>query len=143
MLSHSLTWLGVILVLDQFLKQTLSVRYFTGLILGSFGNGPVNKIRHFVLTILLFLLPKTFFNKTVNKIRNYVLSNSLTWSVIHLVLNQWFIQTLFVSYLTELIQGSFVNGPVNKIMHYVLAILLFLFTENSVNKQWIKSDTMC
>ena len=55
MLANSLTWLGVHLVLDQLFNQTLCVCYFTELILGLFGNGPVNKIIHCVLAILLGL----------------------------------------------------------------------------------------
>ena len=42
--------------MDKWFKQTLRVSYFTELVLGSFGNGPVNKTRHFVLDILLGLL---------------------------------------------------------------------------------------
>ena len=48
--------LGVTLVLNKGFKQTLCFGYFTELILGSFGNGPVNKSRHYVLAILLGLL---------------------------------------------------------------------------------------
>ena len=41
------------LVLERLFKKTLCVRYFTEMILGSFGNVPVNKNRQFVLAILL------------------------------------------------------------------------------------------
>ena len=47
---------GVHLVFDQWYKQTLYVGYFNELILGSFGNGQVNKIRQYVLDIILGLL---------------------------------------------------------------------------------------
>ena len=43
------------MVLNQGYKEKLCVRYFTELSSGSFGNGPVNKIKHYVLAILLFL----------------------------------------------------------------------------------------
>ena len=36
-------------------------------------------------------------NKPVTKIKHYVLANSLTWLGVHLVLDQWFNQTLCVS----------------------------------------------
>ena len=44
------------MVFDQRFKQTLGVSYFTEMILGSNVNGPVNKIRHYVLAILPGLL---------------------------------------------------------------------------------------
>ena len=56
MLANSLTLSGVHLVLDQRFKQTLCVSYFTEMVLGLFGNGPVNKSIHYVLSILLGLL---------------------------------------------------------------------------------------
>ena len=56
MLANSLTWSGVHLVLEQWFRQTLCVRYFTGIILSSIGDVPVNKIRHYALAILLGLL---------------------------------------------------------------------------------------
>ena len=55
-LDNSLTQSGVNLVLEKLFKHTLCVTYFTELILGSFGNGAVNKIIHYVLAILLGLL---------------------------------------------------------------------------------------
>ena len=55
-LSNSLAWLRVNLVLGQLFNQTLCASYFTELISGSFGNVPVNKIRHYVLDILLYFL---------------------------------------------------------------------------------------
>ena len=56
MLASSMTWLGVHLVLDHLFKQTLCVRYFTEMILVSFGNEPVNISRYYVLAILIGLL---------------------------------------------------------------------------------------
>ena len=56
MLADLRNLLGVTLVLNKVFKQTLCFGYFTELILGSFGNGPVNKSRHYVLAILLGLL---------------------------------------------------------------------------------------
>ena len=55
-LDNSLTQSGVNLVLKKWFKHTLCATYFTELILGSFGNGAVNKIKHYVLDILLVLL---------------------------------------------------------------------------------------
>ena len=54
--ADSLTWLGVPLVLCKWFNQMLCDRYFTDLILGSFGNRPVNKSRYHVLAVLLLLL---------------------------------------------------------------------------------------
>ena len=54
-LANSLVFIGVTLVLYHLFNHTLCVRYFTELILGSFGNVTVNKIRHCVLAILLGL----------------------------------------------------------------------------------------
>ena len=51
-----MTWLGVYLVLWKWLYLTLCVRLFSELILGSFGDGQVNKSRHYALAILLVLL---------------------------------------------------------------------------------------
>ena len=48
MLANSLNWLGVPLVLDQWFKHILLVIYFTEFVLGLFGNGIVNKIRHYM-----------------------------------------------------------------------------------------------
>ena len=49
MLADSHTWLGINMVFDQWFNHTLCVRYFTETISGLFGNGPVNKIRHYEL----------------------------------------------------------------------------------------------
>ena len=68
----------------------------------------------------------------MNNIRHYVLSNSLNLSGVHLVFDQWYKQTLYVSYFTQLVLGSFGNGQVNKIRQYVLAILLSLLRDNYV-----------
>ena len=38
------------------IKQTLHVSYFTEGISGSFGNGPVNKSKHYLLDIIIGLL---------------------------------------------------------------------------------------
>ena len=43
------------MVLDQWFKQTLCDSYFTEWISDLFGNGLVNKIRYYVLAILLGL----------------------------------------------------------------------------------------
>ena len=56
MLANSLTLPWVYLVIYQIIKQTICVSYFTEMGFGSFGNGPVNKIIHYVLAILLGLL---------------------------------------------------------------------------------------
>ena len=48
-LADLLTWFGINLVMEKWFNQTLCVSYFTELILGSFGYGPVNKSRHYVL----------------------------------------------------------------------------------------------
>ena len=73
MLINSTNSLGVTLVLDQWLKKTIRVRYFTELISDSFGNGPMNKIRNYMLDILPGLLRD------------------------HFVTNYWINQTLCVS----------------------------------------------
>ena len=56
MLATSLIWSGVHLVLNKLFNQTTRDSYFTEISLGSFGNVPVNKSRHYVLAILLGLL---------------------------------------------------------------------------------------
>ena len=56
MLDNSLTWLGVPLVLDQWFNQALCVGYVFEFISGSFVNGLVNEIRHYVLDVLLGIL---------------------------------------------------------------------------------------
>ena len=56
MLAYSLTSLGVHLLFDEWCKQTLWFSYFTETVLGSLDNGSVNKIRHYVLAILVGLL---------------------------------------------------------------------------------------
>ena len=43
LLDDELNLLRIILVLGMLYRQTLSVIYFTELVLGSFGNVPVNK----------------------------------------------------------------------------------------------------
>ena len=43
MLDNLLTRTGVNLVLKQYYNQTLCVKYYTEMILGSFGIGQVNK----------------------------------------------------------------------------------------------------
>ena len=71
----------------------------------------------------------------MNNIRHYVLSNSLNLSGVHLVFDQWYKQTLYVSYSTEFILGSFGNGQANKTRLYVLAIILGLLRDHSVKTQ--------
>ena len=43
------TWFLAHLLIDQWLNQTLFVRYYTRFIKGSYFNEPVNKIRHYAL----------------------------------------------------------------------------------------------
>ena len=142
-LAGSLNWSGLHLLLDQWFNYILCVSYFTGLHLGSFDNIPVNKSIHYVLAILLGLWCDNFCIKPVNKSRHCVLSDYLSLLVVHLVLVQWFRQTLCVSYFTELVFGSFGNRQVNKSRHYVLAIPIGLFRYNYVTIKCIKLKTMC
>ena len=51
-----MTWSGVHLVLAKWFKHKICVIYFTETISGSFGNEQVNKIRHYVLPIILGLI---------------------------------------------------------------------------------------
>ena len=51
-LENSLTLLGINMLLGQCFMQTLCFSYFTELILGSFGNGTVNKSTQYVLETL-------------------------------------------------------------------------------------------
>ena len=55
MSANSLTWLSF-LVFYQWYKQTICLIYFTEIIPVSFGIGPVNKCRQYLLAILLGLL---------------------------------------------------------------------------------------
>ena len=55
-----------------------------------------------------------FRNEEVNESRNCVLNKLLTWLGVPLVLDQWFKQTIFVSYFTKMIPGSIRNGPAKK-----------------------------
>ena len=117
-------WLRVHLVLDNLFRQTLFDSYFNEMISGSFGNVPVNKTRHYFLAILLgFLWYYCVTNKWIKADTMCYLIHWLGQGWL-LVLLQWFNQTLWVSYFTELVSGSLSIGPVNKIRHYVLAILL-------------------
>ena len=100
--------------------------------MGSFGNVPVNKIRHYVLDILLGLLNVSLCIEPVNKIRHFVLDDSIALLGVYLVLYQWFNQTLCVKYFTEMISGSFDNRPVNKIRHCVFSILIGLFMDSNL-----------
>ena len=67
----------------------------------------------------------------------------MTWLGVPLVLEQWFKQTLYVSYYTGMISGSIGNVPVNKSRYYVLHIIPGILWDHSVTKQWIKPDTTC
>ena len=54
-LANSMILAGVRLVLEKKFRQIIYVIFFTELLLRSLGNGPVNKIRHYMLDILLCL----------------------------------------------------------------------------------------
>ena len=73
-----MTRLGRHLVLNQCFNQTISVINVTESISRSFGNGTVNKSRHYVLTFLPGLFMDQCFNKPVNKISHYLIDMSLT-----------------------------------------------------------------
>ena len=73
----------------------------------------------------------------MNKIKQNVLDNLLNWSGVHLVLDQWFNHTLWISYYTEFLLGSFDNEPVSESRSYVLAILIGLLMDHSLYNQWI------
>ena len=51
----------------------------------------------------------------MNKIRQYVLNNSLTWSGVHLVFDQWYKQPQCVGYFTKLVYCSNYNVPEKKV----------------------------
>ena len=51
---------------------------------------------------------------TSEVIRHYVLDNLLSSFGLHLVIEKWFKQTLYVSFLTKTYSGSFTILPVNK-----------------------------
>ena len=113
------SWFWDHLVMEQWINQTLCVRYFNRFIEGPLCNKPSNKKIH------------------------YVLANELTWSWVHLVLDKWFKQKLCVRYYNEMISWCFGNVLVNKIIHFVLDILIGLLWDHCVMSKWIKSDTMC
>ena len=48
------------LVFDHFFNQTIFVNYITGMILGLFGNGQVNRRRQYVSAILLVVLSDNY-----------------------------------------------------------------------------------
>ena len=64
-------------------------------------NRRINCERYFTILVLGFQHETT--HEPVNKTRHYVLDNSLTLLVVNLVLDQWFNQTLYVSYFTVLV----------------------------------------
>ena len=142
-MDNSITELGVHLVLYQWLNNKLCVSSFTEIMFLPIDNSTMNKIKDFVLVTFIILLKGSFCNEMVNERRHIVLADSLTWLGVPFVLYQWFKQTLYVSYFTQMIPQSFSNWPVNKCRHYVVAILLVLLRNHSVTNQWIKSDTMC
>ena len=78
------------------------VSYFTELFLGLFGNGPVGKIRYYVIAILLGVYG-SFCNEPVNKKRHYLLANLLTLVGVHYILDQWFNQTLCIRCFNDII----------------------------------------
>ena len=84
-----------------------------------------------------------FCNEPGNETRKYLLTTLLTWLGVHLVICQYFEQTLCVSYYTETILCSKHDGPLNKIWQYVLANLPSLLMDNSVMNHWIKTHNMC
>ena len=72
-----------------------------------------------------------------------MLDHLLTWSEVPMVLDQWFKQTICVSYFTDLSLGSFDNEKDNEIRHYVLAVILGVLWDYYVYNQKIRVDTMC
>ena len=66
-LADLLIWSEVHLVSEFIFDQQLCVSYFNELILGSFGNEPVNKIRHYVLVILPCLLRDNYLTNNLIK----------------------------------------------------------------------------
>ena len=131
-LANYLTWLGVILVLNQWFRHTLCIRYITKIILSSFGNIPVNKTKTLGVRDYTKFMYGSLCNEPVNQNRHYLLANSLTSSWVTLVLDQWFKQTLCVRYFTEIILGSFGDVTINKIRQFVLSNILGLLWDRYV-----------
>ena len=114
-----MNWSGVYLALGQWFNQTLCVSHFNELILGSFGNIPVNKSRHYVLYILPGLLRYRYIMN--HRIKAYNMCYMIHW-----------LDQRYICDLTSDLSG-----------HHVLANLMGWFWANLKMDQWVKSDTMC
>ena len=78
----------------------------------------------------------------MNKSGQHGLKNSLTWSGVPMVLDQWFNQTLGVSYFMEIVLVSFGGVKVNRIRDYVVDILLGCIWYYFVTNKW-KVENKC
>ena len=107
------SWFWVVWESDQWLKQTIYVIYYTELILGTFGNLPVNK-SDTMSYLFQRLILSIFGNLPVIK-SDTMLDFSLSWFRGKLIIDMWLHKTLCVRYFTELIWGTFGNWPVNKV----------------------------
>ena len=105
-------------IIDQWLKQTLCVSYFTKLIWGTFGIGPSFRVRFLIdhlinKTIWVHLLIDQWLKQTLCVIyfTQFIWSSFgiAPWLVVHFVIDQWINQTLCVSYFTGYNLGSFGN----------------------------------
>ena len=107
------TWFLVHLVIDQWIKQTICVRYFTGLSLVAFSDFPINKAD--TMCFIIFWVDYGYiWYWSSDWSRNYVLDILMSWLWVNLELNQWLDQTLRVCYFTWMILVIFSIGPVIK-----------------------------
>ena len=136
MLPYLQNFFVVNLVIELWFNKTLCVSYFMKMRSGCFMILPVNKSdttcliiycvhygyiwslksvlsRHTMLAILLSCIG-LLHDLTTKWIRHFVLAYLLSWLGVHLVIGQWFNQTLRVRYFTKMNSGCFMIWPVNK-----------------------------
>ena len=63
-----MNWLEIHIVFDQWFTHKICFRYFTDFIPSLFSNGPVNKIRHYVLSYLTGLFRDNYVTNQWNKV---------------------------------------------------------------------------
>ena len=100
--------------IDQWLKQTLYVSYFTNFIWGSFNNWPVD-IEYALC--YLFILNDFDFSRWLssNLIRHFLLDILLSWFLVYSVIDKWLNKRICLRYITEFILVVFGNWPVIKV----------------------------
>ena len=135
-LDNLLCLFDIHIVIEEWLKKTLYVIYFTKITFGCFMIWPAHKAenthdpsycvdcgyiwslkidlsRYTVLSVsLIFIMFFAWFDQ--RKIRHYVLSNLLCWFGIHLVIEKGFKQTHCARYLNNINLGYFTIIPVEK-----------------------------